>query len=242
MKNIRLWFLYIISVLLLCIVIWGVVNNIGNNIMSNLQWVQTYATVLALVGVIIAWISFRKDEKVKNEQLAKLEDIVLILQNSFKVSKESLEATKQQNNLFQLTSTTEKDSDKEKMLEEIISIEKDKQSLAIRPNFKIKGYAENLSRIRLINVGELAQNIESNFVLDGGKKIKVICDNTSYINNNESLVLNPNPDIIPDQFVLQVGYKDKAGVQFYQHIFRENQKLTITIPARPVIMKNNNTS
>ena len=210
-------------------------------IQTILIFIQTIATILALIGVVIAWISFRKSERAKKKQIDTLEDIALTSERQLKVLEQSLEDTREVNNLLKLSATKETEPEKEKILKEIVAIDKARRKKAIMPKFVKKGWANNYSWINLLNIGEAANDVRIQLFTGTDKTKNPQIINTfapnEYVEKKERLKIRLDAEAIPNIFTLLIIFKDSDGTRYTQDVRAKNSKLEITEPVETHILQ-----
>ena len=216
------------------------IGNISVIIQTILTFVITILTGIVLVFAYRAWKGLRKEEEDRQRQIDKLEDIALTSERQLEVLEQSLEATREVNNLlFQFSTTKETEPEKEKILERIVAIEKARRQKAIMPKFVKKGWASNFSWINLLNIGEPANDIHIQLFkgTDMTKNPQII--NTfapnEYIEKKERLKIRLDAEAVPNIFTLLIIFNDSDGTRYSQVIKADNSNLEIDEPILTLI-------
>ena len=193
--------------------------------------IQALATVLAVIFAFLAWKGLKR-------QIDTLENIALTSERQLEVFKQSLDDTRESNNLLlKLLTTKETKPEKEKILDRIVAIEKARRQKAIMPKFVKKGWSKNW--IHLINIGEPANDIHIQLFKgpDMTKNPQII--NTfspnEYVEKKERLKIRLDAEAVPDIFTLLIIFKDSDGTRYSQNVRVDNLKLEITEPIEILI-------
>lgn len=125
------------------------------------------------------------------------------------------------------------DVEREHILDEIVSREKEEKRLMIMPIFDIKGWSSNYQWIHLINSREQARIIKIQLYNDLNKKDPKVIDTYAperSVNKGERLKIRLSN--VPDNFLLDIFFSDIVGIKYMQTIKADHGKLDISDPIR----------
>jgi len=188
------------------------------------DWIQSLAALIAVPGAIAAFIFLFMKNKDHEEQIKKLADIAIKIEDQNMIMKEGNSLLEGQVMVLRsvLISQTEATEGAKKLAE----LEKQKFLLSIRPRLRYNGGKSSINEVSfyIYNVGETAY-LKSVQDISGSKELIIKTKFPSSVEKGGEFIISTvvlNPTHTKSQtliFKIEIKYSDKAGNLYSQEIY-----------------------